>query len=189
MIDRKRHLSTATVAYLATIYLALMPIKQFKMFKKIFAPIILLVVLVSCNSKSAYNYSEKIAAIENSLEPEIVKTEDAMQRFFIASHFDSISIVGGQMEQKVEDAINKIKTMPAPSVKEADNYKNAAVAYFEYIKSVYTAYREYGSAENEDVREEKRKNILEVAGKKQDVVATIQSAQKKFAKANGFKIK
>lgn len=158
------------------------------MIKKIILAVLLLPAISSCKPSSAFNYSESIIQKEKKLTPDIKETENKVARYATANQYDSIGIAGKNMEQKVEAVINEIKEMKTPAAKEIANFKTAAINYFEFIKSLYTAYKNFGTAESDTEREKQRGIISEISSKTQDAVNDIQSAQKKFADANGFKL-
>jgi hypothetical protein len=158
------------------------------MLKKIIIAAIFLISIASCKSKEAFNYSEDFVKKETSLLPDITSTEDKVMRYVAAEQYDSIAIAGEKMEQLVDVKLQEIKKAPAPDVKEGDNFKEACVKYFGYIKSMYTSYKEFGLAATDEARQEARQKIVDLAGGKQAAINDMQTAQKKFADANGFKI-
>ena len=147
-----------------------------------------LVLIVSCKSKDAYNYSEKIVAKEKSLEAAIKETENKVKEFNLESKMDSIVAVSERMVSLVDSKLTEIKNEAAPSAKGAEDFKKAAVNYFEYIKGVYSAYISYGKASTEEEKTAEVERIKEMVSKKQEAVRDMQEAQKKYADANGFKV-
>lgn len=156
--------------------------------KNIFLLALLFTGLVACKSKSAFNYSQDIVAKERSLTVDINATEDKVEKFATAQQFDSVAAVSEAMEKKVQTKIDEIMAMKVPSAKEADNFRDAALKYFKYIKSIYTAYKNVGNAPTAEERSKLAEEMQEVAAKKEEVVADMQKAQRKYAEANGFKI-
>ena len=144
--------------------------------------------LMSCKSKSAYNYSQDIVAKERSLGPQITITEDKVGKFLGAEQFDSVAAAGERMEKLVQQKIDEINAMKVPNAKEAGTFKEATLKYFQYIKSIYTGYKELGKASTAEQRETLTKDLQDVAGKKEEVISAMQQAQKKYASANGFKV-
>jgi hypothetical protein len=143
---------------------------------------------VACKSKSAFNYSQDIVAKERSLTADINATEDKVEKFATAQQFDSVAAVSERMENLVQKKIDEIMAMKVPKAKEADNFRDAALRYFKYIKSIYTAYKEVGKAPTAEERAKLAEEMQEVAGKKEEVVSDMQKAQRKYAEANGFKV-
>jgi hypothetical protein len=151
-------------------------------------PLLLLVILFSCKSKTALQFNEKIIGIERSLTPDITSTEERVGKFFEAQQYDSAAAASSRMESLVDSKLKEVEALPAPDVKEADNLKKAAVRYFAYLKSVYTSYKDFSTQTTDDTRETARLNLVKIANQKDDALKDIQVAQKKYAEANGFKI-
>jgi esterase/lipase len=158
------------------------------MFKKFLIAILFVAGITGCNSKSAYNYSEKIVAMEKSLLPDIEKTESSVEKFVEAEQYDSIAAAGARMEGLVEKKIKEIESMSVPKAKEAASFKEATLNYFKYIKKMYTGYKEWGNAATDEEREEKLSEIMEFLEGKQKAIDDMQKVQRKFADANGFKV-
>lgn len=158
------------------------------MLKKLSIAIILLASLAGCKSKSAFNYSQEFVKKERGLLPDITSTEASVKGFLAAEQYDSIATAGERMEKLIGEKIKEIKNQPAPDAKEADNFKEAGIKYFEFMKSMYTGYKNYGHATTPEARDEEMAKLRNIASEKVAVVNTMQLAQKKFADANGFKI-
>lgn len=156
--------------------------------KKLLFALLLFTGLVACKSKSAYNYNEEVLKLEKSLEPEIRATESDVERFIGEDKYDSIAVAGKKMEQLVQQKIDIINEKPAPKVKEAENFKAATLRYFKFIKSMYTGYKELGMAQTEEAREAVKDDLRKLIGEKDAAIQDMQSAQKKYAAANGFKV-
>ena len=148
----------------------------------------LLTGLIACKSKSAFNYSEKIVKTERSLVPDIEKTENEVAGFFSRESYDSAVTVCARMESIVDSKIKEIEKLEPPRVKEADNFKQATLKYFSYMKSIYTAYREYAMQTNEEDREKERQQLIKIVDEKEEAIADMQRVQSKYAKANGLRM-
>jgi hypothetical protein len=157
--------------------------------RKIIAVSFLIIGLSGCKSKQALDYSEKIVAMEQSLLPEIRRTEQKASEFFTTLQYDSAAAVSLRMEKIIDEKIKKIQTLEPPHVPGADNFKKASVKYFSYLKSIYTGYREFAIQTDDVEREIKRQRVLRTGDEKQDAVDEMQRAQRKFAKENNFRIK
>jgi hypothetical protein len=157
---------------------------------KKYLPILIAVVILitSCKSKEALNYSNKIVAKEKSLEPAIKDTEKKVAEFIRAYSWDSMINVSQRMVTLVDSKLTEIKSEAAPNVKEAENFKKAAIDYFEYLKGVYTAYIKYGEVPTVEEKASEIEKIQDIVNKKDEVIRKMQNAQKKFADANGFKV-
>ena len=158
------------------------------MIKKIFFAVIVLSVFVACNSKSAFNYSQDIVKKEQSLVPDITATETKIAAFLGKEQFDSIAAAGARMEKLVDEKLTELKDQPAPDVKEAAGFKDASMKYFRFIKSMYTGYKDYGSAATADARDAAMTKLRKIVDEKNEAINDMQLAQKKFAEANGFKL-
>ena len=159
------------------------------MFKKITIAAILLISIASCSSKKdAFNYSQDFVKKETSLLNDITSTEDNVRRYIAVEQYDSIAAAGERMEKLVDVKLEEVKKAPAPDVKEGDNFKEACIKYFGFIKSMYTGYKEFGRAATDPEREKARSKIIELADTKQAAITAMQTAQKKFADANGFRL-
>ncbi len=159
------------------------------MFKKLIFAVLLISILAGCKSKDAFNYSESFVKKEQSLAPEIARTEANVKRYFEYQQYDSIAVAGEKMESQVDAKLKEIINEKAPNVKEADNFKLAGIKYFEFYKSIYTVYKEYGKATTEEGRSELMAKLLDIVKKRPEAIADVKAAQQKFADANGFRIK
>jgi len=145
-------------------------------------------VITGCKSKSAFNYSENIVKLEKSLVPDMESTEKKVEKYINADQFDSIAPAGAYMESLVQKKMDEINKIPVPRAKEADNFKRAALRYFEYIKKMYTGYKNLGNAKAGEERENVIKDLQELIEGKQAAINEMQRAQRKYAEANGFRI-
>ena len=73
-------------------------------------------------------------------------------------------------------------------MKEADNFKRAMLKYFQYIKSLYTNYKNWGNAETVEERDVIVLAIQKLVRDKEKVITEMQGAQRKYADVNGFKL-
>ncbi len=161
------------------------------MIKKLIIIATLVAGLDACKSKSkaAYNYSSDMVAKENNLRPEVRATESNVKKYYEAGQYDSIAVAGENMENLVQKTIDEINAMPVPVAKEADKFKAAVIRYFIFIKSLYMDYKEYGRAVTVEKRQEIMLDIQKIVSQKQDHLDEMQDAQRKYAEANGFKVK
>jgi hypothetical protein len=158
------------------------------MANKMFFSLIMLMAFCSCNSRSAFNYSQDIVKKEQSLTQDITSTEDKIKIYFEKEQFDSIAVAGARMENIVNTKLNEIKEQPAPDVKESAGFKDASIKYFQFIKSMYTGYKEFGNASTAAGREKEMGKLRQILLQKTEAITEMQKAQKKFAEANGFKL-
>lgn len=158
------------------------------MYSRIFFLLMLPALLAGCKSKSAFNYSQDIVALERSLEPDIEATESKVKRYYENSEYDSIALAGSGMEKKVQEKIDKLNAMPLPDAKGASEFKSATLRYFDYIKNVYSSYKKWGSAATDPERESALEKIMDLINGKDKVLQEMQKAQRKYADANGFRL-
>jgi hypothetical protein len=153
--------------------------------KKLLHLIPVLFVFYSCGSKAALDFSETIVKKERSLQTDIIKTENKVKTYYETS----MAAVSEKMEKIIGDRLEEIKNLKAPDVKLADEFKSESVNYFAYMKNIYTSYVQYARAGTEDVRAKEFVNLQKVVSKKEEVIRKMRDSQKRFAEANGFKIK
>ena len=158
------------------------------MIKKFSFAVFLLACLAGCSSKTAYNYNEDFVKKESRLSPEIEMTENRVGRYMNYEQWDSIAVAGERMEGLIAEVVKEIKEKPAPDVKEGQNFKDAGVRYFEFMKSMYTAYKNFGREKTSEGRTAQLEKIKEISDNQRIEFDNIQSAQRKFASANGFNI-
>ena len=146
--------------------------------------------LAACGSKakSARDYNNNIIAQEKILEPDAIATENNVKKYYAAAQYDSIAVAGEKMESLIQKSIDEINTLPAPDAKGVDSFKAAMIRYFSFVKSIFTNYKEYGQAGTDEKRQEVFLNIQNTASQRQDHLNDLQSAQRKFAEANNFKL-
>jgi len=148
----------------------------------------LLVTLVSCTSKTAFEYSEAIVRMENELSADIAKADLKVAEYLDAEKRDSAILMSQQMELLVESKLKEVQLLEAPRVKEGNNFKKAAVRYFTYIKRIYSSFKNFTMAPTEEQKEIERQRLARIIKDKKEATEAMQEAQKKFAMANGFKI-
>jgi hypothetical protein len=157
--------------------------------KKLLSLIPVIMLICSCKSKTALDFSEKIVQKERSLGNDIENTESKVSDFISAGKFDSMAVVSTKMEGLINEKLNEIKGMQTPDLKFADDFKRHAMEYFVYMKKIYSGYAKYAKAETDELRQKEYENIQDMVSQKDNVIKTMRDSQKKFAEANGFKIK
>ena len=158
------------------------------MLKKIFFAVLLLTAFAACKSRKAFDYSQDFVKKEQSLLPDINRTEANVKNYMANEQYDSMAIAGENMEKLVDIKIKEIKDKPAPDAKEGENFKEAGIRYFLFIKSMYASYKDYGNAKTPEARTVEMNKIIAIANKKTAAIADMQRVQKSFADANGFKL-
>ena len=158
-------------------------------FKTILPVAIICFFAIACKSKTAIDYNDMIAKKQTDLGEGMDKSEPDLKNYFASYQYDSIANVSSRMEAKIDSIIKDIKTRPAPKVKEGENFKKAALQYFDYMKSIYTSYKNYGLQVTPEGRQIQQQIMSMVVSKEDKAIADMQEAQRIFAKDNGFKIK
>ena len=174
------------------------------MLKKLSLVILTLLSLAGCNDKkaksgepvdppkktatSAFEYNENFVNKESSLALDISTTESKVSIYKAAEQWDSIAVAGERMERLIGATIKEIKDNPAPDVKEGQNFKDAGLRYFEFMKNMYTVYKDYGHETTDAGRAKQLEKLSSLNEQKRIEIENIQSAQKKLADANNFKI-
>jgi hypothetical protein len=158
------------------------------MIKKMITLVLIIVSIVSCKSNNAFKYSQDFVASEKKLMPMIETTETKVEKYITLKQYDSMAIVSEKLENAIGETIKDAKTKPAADAKDGEKFKVDVIKYFEFLKSVYASYKDYGNAATDEARQEEIIKMQQLLSKKTEVVKIIQTAQKDFAKANGFKI-
>ena len=150
----------------------------------------------ACKSKStetgeapatASQYYEKVAELEETMSEPLLTTEAAIKARGDKKDFAGIAQAAGAMEDSVDLRINALKKLE-PVGKGGEDFKLIASRYFEYIKSIYTAYKKIGEAKTEEERMKGADEMTNIINGQAAVMANLQSAQAKFAADNGFTI-
>jgi hypothetical protein len=158
------------------------------MLKKIIGVLVIVVSIVSCKSNNAFKYSQDFVASEKKLMPMIENTETKVEGYIGLKQYDSMAIVSEKLENAIGETIKDAKAKPAADAKDGEKFKVDVIKYFEFLKSVYASYKDYGNAATDDARQEEVVKMQQLISKKAEVVKIIQTAQKNFAEANGFRI-
>ncbi len=158
------------------------------MLKQLLFAAMILAVLSSCSSNAAFKYNQDFAAKEKLLIPNITSTETNVARYIVARQFDSVAVAGEKMEGLVDEQLNKIKKENAPDAKGGEEFKTAGIKYFQFLKDMYTSYKNYGGAKTEEGRNEELSKMQELVAKKSTVIQDIKNAQITFASANNFRV-
>lgn len=149
---------------------------------------LLLVLLFSCKSKTAFDYSQQIVKIETELAADIAIADKKVSKFLDAEQNDSAIIITQQMEELADKKLQEVQSLAAPNVEEGDNFKKEAVRYFSYLKSIYTSFNRFTMAETDEAKEAERQKLARIVGDKEEATKALQVAQQKFAAANNFRI-
>lgn len=145
-------------------------------------------LLVGCKSKNAFDYSQAIVKIESEFASEIVEADKKVSRYTDAGQNDSAAIITQQMEELAGKKLEQVRNLKVPDVEEAENFKQAAIRYFTYLKTIYTSFNKFTKATTEADREAERQRLARIVADKDEATKALQAAQQKFAAANNFRI-
>ena len=149
---------------------------------------LLLVLLFSCKSKTAFDYSQRIVKMETELSADIVIADKKVSKFLGAEQYDSAIIITELMEELADKKLKEVQRLDAPNVEEADNFKKEAVRYFSYLKNIYTSFKRFTMAATDEAKETERLKLVRIVNEKEEATRALQAAQQKFAAANNFRI-
>ena len=116
----------------------------------------------------------------------IVETENDVEKYLTAEEYDKVAAAGEKMEGIIQEKIDSLSKEPAPKVKEGEEFKAAYIKYFRFIKSMYAGYKKLGLAESQEERDAVIADLQAILLEKEKTINDLQSAQRKFAAANGF---
>ena len=146
-------------------------------FKAVFSVVTISFFLIGCKSKIAIDYNNMIVAKQKMLDNSMDATEPNLKNYFASFEYDSIAAVSTRMEIKIDTLISAIKKEPAPAVKQGQNFKNAALHYFDYMKSIYTSYKNYGLQTTPEGRQIQLLIMSKVTNLEDKMIADMQKAQ------------
>lgn len=143
---------------------------------------------IGCKSKVAMNYNDMIVARQKNLGKSMDQAAPLLKIYFASFQYDSIASISSRMEIRIDTIIKEIAKKPAPAVKQGENFKKAALHYFDFMKSIYTSYKNYGLQNSPEGRQIQLQIMTMIINNEDKMIAEMQKAQKIFAKDNGFKI-
>ena len=157
--------------------------------KTIVAISLICLLTAGCKSKLAMNYNDMIVEKQKNLGKGMDQAAPLLKDYFASYQYDSIASVSSRMETSIDAIIKEIAKKPAPHVNEGENFKKAALHYFDYMKSIYTSYKNYGLQNSPEGRQIQLQVMTMIISNEDKMIAEMQKAQKIFAKDNGFKIR
>lgn len=159
-------------------------------FYKLLPALVIVFLLSACGSKKkAFRFSEDIVAMETSLMPEIEKTETEVEQAIGRGDNATVIKSSSRMEGLIDEKIKEIEKRSVEGISHGEEFKKTCLHYFEYMKSIYTSYRQYGEAPTEEEKQKVAGDMMKIVNGKNLEISKLQSEQRAFAKANGFKIK
>jgi hypothetical protein len=156
--------------------------------KNLLIALLFTITIVSCKTKAALDYNQKLVGMENSLTSSIMKTETDVEKYAQTKNWDSIVAVSTRMESMIDEKLQKVKSDPAPDAKDGEKFKAAYVYYFDYCKGMYTKYKLVGGASNDELRKQEAEKLMEYLAKKDKVIADLKTTQAAFATANNLRM-
>ncbi|HEV8505298.1 MAG TPA: hypothetical protein VGQ53_07865 [Chitinophagaceae bacterium] len=144
---------------------------------------------VGCKSKLAKDYNDMIVNKQKNLGKSMDQAAPLLKSYFASYEYDSIASVSSRMEIKIDTIIKEIAKKPVPDVKQGENFKKAALHYFDYMKSIYTSYKNYALQNSPEGRQIQLQIMSMIINNEDKMIAEMQKAQQIFAKDNGFKIR
>jgi hypothetical protein len=149
---------------------------------------LVMVLLFSCKSKTAFDYSQQIVTMETELAADIAISDKKVSDYIDAEQNDSAAIITKRMEDLAVKTLEEVKKLDAPKVNEGENFKKAAVRYFTYLNTIYTSFHKFTSATTAKAKESERLKLAKIVNDKEEATKALQVAQQKFATANNFRI-
>lgn len=138
---------------------------------------LVLVLLFSCKSTAAYDYSQRIVKMETDLAADIAIADKKVSKFLEAEQHDSAIIITQLMEELAIKKLREVQKLDAPDVEEADNFKREAVRYFSYLKNIYTSFKRFTMATTDEVKEAERLRLVRIVNEKEEATQALQAAQ------------
>lgn len=129
--------------------------------------------------------NERIIAMENSLEEPMLKAEAEIKVRSGNGNMRGVAQSAKAMEDSIQLRVDEIKKL-APVGVGGEDFKVVSIRYFEFLKSIYTTYREIAEAKDENTKIEKGRQMQSLMNSQADVLSTLQQAQQKYAADNGF---
>jgi hypothetical protein len=157
--------------------------------KTIVAAAVICFLAIGCKSKIAMDYNDMIVDKQKNLGKSMDQAAPLLKNYFASYEYDSITSISSRMEMKIDTIIKEIAKKPAPQAKQGENFKKAALHYFDYMKSIYTSYKNYGLQNSPEGRQIQLQVMSMIINNEDKTIAEMQKAQQIFAKDNGFKIR
>ncbi|MBZ4188224.1 hypothetical protein K7B07_04930 [Niabella sp. 3A5MI-3] len=135
---------------------------------------------------TAKQFSDEIAKEEQSLAEPIRAAENAIKVHADSADYKSVAEEAKKMEVLIQEKIDRIEKVDVSSLTGGEDFKTVAIRYFEYFKSLYTAYREIGDAPDEAARITASDRMNQILVAQEEVILRLQDTQARFAAENGF---
>ena len=156
-------------------------------FKALFA--IASISLLGCKPNVAVKYNDMIVEYQNKLKAGMSEAEPKLKNYFATFEYDSIVSVSSKIETKIDSIIQKLQKEPSPKAEQGDDFKKAALNYFDYFKTIYSTYKNYGLQTTPEDRLNAGQDMALILSHENKMIADMLRAQIIFAKNNKFKIR
>lgn len=146
-------------------------------------------LLTACKEKitmSAKQFSDEVAVLEQGLAEPIRQTENTIKKCADSADYKCVAAAAEKMEGIIQEKIDQIEKVDVSKFTGGEDFKTVAVRYFEYFKSLYTAYRAIGDAPDEPARVEASNRMNQILVAQEEVMLRLQDTQVRFAAENGF---
>ncbi len=150
------------------------------------------VLLISCSSGSGDEkmatpeaFNDRVYSMEQSLGEPLLKAEAEIRQKQQQGDFKGMAQAANAMEDSVDLRIRAIRKMKPPGVG-GEDFKTAAVRYFEYLKMIYSNYGEIALAADVQGKDAAENKMARWLNWQTQVLANLRSAQAKYAADNGF---
>lgn len=148
-----------------------------------------LFLLAACKSKTvitAKQYSDEVLQMQQNLAEPIRQAEIEIKAFGDSSNFTGMAGAAGKMETLIQGKIDTLNKVDITAFKGGDEFKVVVIRYFEYLKSVYSSYKEIGNAANTADKIKATNEMYQKLAAQQDVEDRMRTSQTRFAALNGF---
>lgn len=151
-------------------------------------------ILFSCTStkkedtQTPMQFSEKIVNMELELGQPLASAEKSIITKLDSSDYENAGKIAAEAEKLVDEKIKSIEKINAKGFTGGEEFKTTAINYFEYVKSIYTNYKNIGTAGSEGARLAEVRRMDTIRANQERVITMMQAAQDKFATDNGFQV-
>ncbi len=150
------------------------------------------VLLISCNSSSGDEkattpeaFNDRVYSMEQSLGEPLLKAEADIRQQQQQGDFKAMAQTASAMEDSIDLRIRAIGKMKPLGVG-GEDFKTAAVRYFEYLKRIYSTYGEIALASDLQSKDAAENKMARWLTWQTQVLANLRSAQAKYAADNSF---
>ncbi len=144
--------------------------------------------LAACNTNSAMLYNNMIVEKETSLLPEISKVSGKLEMFSKEEKYDSVLVIANHMIDLIKGKVKEVSDVPEPGARGVAAFKKAYIEYFGFLESIYQGYKNVSLAKTDEERSAEWQKLAELGNTQQVAVKKLQTAQRRFADDNGFKV-